>query len=262
MNDDIYNELKESLRLSILKYVSHKSYDSKHPLDALIPQERKIRSIVGGLETSMGTTIWEPLAKTLAKNNGFEIISEKILIPSPMPKELAAELAILISLRESKLTWIPIKQCVARLREICGKIDRSLIRGYTAPPSGTGVDIRLRKDGTEYAYDTKTVQPNLGSVKSFNKQILEWYAYALCKNPSLDIRCGIAYPYNPFEGNFWSHTPHTKGVLEHGVDAFVEDEFWDFLSGYKNTFGIITKCFEELADEGFGQEISELIKKI
>lgn len=32
-------------------------------LDLLIPNERKIRSIVGGLETSLEPTLWEPLAK-------------------------------------------------------------------------------------------------------------------------------------------------------------------------------------------------------
>ena len=31
------------------------------PLDLLIPNERQIRSIVGGLETSLGTTLWEAL---------------------------------------------------------------------------------------------------------------------------------------------------------------------------------------------------------
>jgi hypothetical protein len=35
-------------------------------LDLIIPVERKIRSVVGGLETSLGTTLWEPLAKNLA----------------------------------------------------------------------------------------------------------------------------------------------------------------------------------------------------
>ncbi|MBD2279838.1 hypothetical protein [Aphanizomenon flos-aquae] len=40
------------------------------------------------LETSLGTTCWEPIAKTLAELNGFEIVTEKILRPQPFPKEL------------------------------------------------------------------------------------------------------------------------------------------------------------------------------
>ena len=43
----------------------------------MIPKERKIRSIVGGLETSLGTTLWEPLAKALAIENNFEIVKPK-----------------------------------------------------------------------------------------------------------------------------------------------------------------------------------------
>lgn len=61
---------------------------------------------MGGLETSMGTTVWEPVAKTLAELHGFEVIKEKILRPSPFPNELAAELSSLIVLREDKTTWM------------------------------------------------------------------------------------------------------------------------------------------------------------
>ena len=117
--------------------------------------------------------------------NGFEIINEKILRPNPFPGELASELAILISLRENRATWVSTKECVKRLREVCRKIKRDSNVQYVPPPAGTGVDIRLKKNGREYAFDTKTVQPNLGGIKGFNKQLLEWYAYMLCKDPML-----------------------------------------------------------------------------
>lgn len=252
-------EIKLKLRASLLKYVSSFTYRSNQPLDLLIPTERKIRSLVGGLETSMGTTVWEPIAKTLASLNGFEVIQEKILKPQPFPIELASELARVISLREDPTTWISARECADRFRKVCESIDRSQIT-YVRPPSGTGVDIWIRKAGKEYAFDTKTVQPNVGSIKSFNKQILEWYAYRICKDPAVEIECKIAYPYNPYPNNFWAHVPHTTGILEPGVDALVENEFWDFLSGFKNTYQVLLDIFTELHDEGLGEELSTLIE--
>jgi len=261
MDTQLRNRIKQNLKNSLLKYVNNFSCTNIQPLDLLIPKERKIRSIVGGLETSIGTTVWEPIAKTLAETNGFEIIEDKILKPSPFPLELQAELSNVISLRESRSTWIPANECLERMRVISRKINKSGIK-YVAPPAGTGVDIFLKKSQVEYAFDTKTVQPNLGSIKSFNKQILEWYAYRVCKNDEVKIECKIAYPYNPYFSDFWSHTPHNRGVLEPRVDALVENEFWDFISGMHNTYKQIASIFEELTSEGFGNELSNLMSRL
>ncbi len=256
----IREEIKKNLRTSLLKYVNKFIYTSTQPLDLLIPKERKIRSLVGGLETSMGTTVWEPIAKTLAKMNGYEILEEKILMPSPFPPKLASELAILISLRETRASWISLKECANRLKIVSKSIDKKGIE-YVRPPAGTGVDIWIKKGKKEYAFDTKTVQPNVGSIKSFNKQILEWYAYRICKDPNVNIECRIAYPYNPYSNNFWVHAPHTSGILQPSVDAFVENEFWNFLSGFNNTYEFITEILEELNEEGLGEELSSIIEK-
>src|SRR3990167_850325 len=116
MDTQLRNRIKQNLKNSLLKYVNNFSCTNIQPLDLLIPKERKIRSIVGGLETSIGTTVWEPIAKTLAETNGFEIIEDKILKPSPFPLELQAELSNVISLRESRSTWIPANECLERMR--------------------------------------------------------------------------------------------------------------------------------------------------
>lgn len=261
MSPELREKIKERLTTSLRQYVTKFVYKNSQPLDLLIPTERKVRSVVGGLETSMGTTVWEPIATILAEANGFEVLKEKILKPSPFPEALAHELTIVMNLREHRDTWISAQECVTRLRKVAEAIDQSSLE-YVRPSSGTGVDVYFRKEGTEYAYDIKTVQPNVGSIKSFNKQILEWYAYRLCKDPTANIECKIAYPYNPFVGNFWARTPHTGGVMQTGVDAVVEDEFWDFLSGMTGTYAEITDIFKELNAEGFGEELTGLIEKI
>lgn len=261
MKNQIREEIKQNLRSSITKYLKRFSHSNTQPLDLLIPTERKIRSVVGGLETSMGTTVWEPIAKTIAESNGFEVLEEKILMPDPFPVELKIELDRLISIRENIATWLPTTNCVINLKEVSRKAANLSVL-YVNPSAGTGVDLRLRKNGKEYAFDIKTVQPNVGSIKSFNKQIMEWYAYSIYRNPEIEIECKIAYPYNPYSNDFWQHTPHNRGILEPKIDAVVENEFWDFLSGNSGTFDYIRDIFIELNSEGFGKELSNLIRKI
>ncbi|MCE2718376.1 MAG: TdeIII family type II restriction endonuclease [Dolichospermum sp.] len=101
MDDYIKQIIKENLKKSIRNFFKGKKIKNYQVLDDIFPQERRIRSLIGGLETSLGTTCWEPIAKTLAELNGFEIIKEKILIPTPFPKTLQSELDRLVSEREN-----------------------------------------------------------------------------------------------------------------------------------------------------------------
>ncbi len=76
-NNEAKRIIRETVKTSIISF-AHRALTKKAKfqiLDLIIPKERKIRSIVGGLETSLGTTLWEPLAKALAKENGFQVIN-------------------------------------------------------------------------------------------------------------------------------------------------------------------------------------------
>jgi len=262
MDKELRQKVKDVIKISLENYVSNFEYTSTHPLDILIPTERRIRSLVGGLETSMGTKLWEPIAKVLALNNGFEILEEKLKRPKPMPNKLQTTLNHLITAREDKATWVGREEIIKKLRKAVKPItkNRRATVEYVDPAAGSGVDIFFKKGGKYYAFDTKTVKPNVGSIKSYNKQILEWYAYAIFKDPGIDFSGQIAYPYNPGAKDFWAEEPHKSGSLQPKVDALVEDEFWDFISGHEGTFRQIMDIFEELENEGFGKKLSEIIK--
>ena len=73
----IRKDLKITLKDAITNFFAGKEVTAFHPLDLIFPRERRIRSLIGGLETSLGTQVWEPVAKTLARNNGFTILDEK-----------------------------------------------------------------------------------------------------------------------------------------------------------------------------------------
>ena len=47
---------------SIHSFFEGKEVNVTHMLDHIFPRERKIRSLIGGLETSMGTRVWKGLS--------------------------------------------------------------------------------------------------------------------------------------------------------------------------------------------------------
>ena len=76
-NLDLKKEIKVAIKDSVEAFFLGKEVKVVHPLDLIFPKERRIRSLIGGLETSLGTRVWEPIAKTLAKNNGYTVLNEK-----------------------------------------------------------------------------------------------------------------------------------------------------------------------------------------
>ncbi len=214
------------------------------------------------METSLGTTFWEPIAKTLAEINGFTIIQEEILVPNPFPQILQHELDKLVDEREKKpnKNTILTQECIQRLKNAALKTNPENITQYVSPPKGTGVDIHLFKDGVNYLFDIKTAQPNLGDFKKFNKQMLEWFAYSFAKNPNTDLEAAIAIPFNPFTKSWYEEQKSklSSSPLDISQDIWVENEFWDFGSGSENTFEELKSLFVELGQEDFAGEFHDI----
>lgn len=220
-------------------------------LDLLIPKERRIRSVVGGLETSLGTTLWEPLAKALAKENGFEIINQDLKCPSNMPSNLNNSLQSIIDDRKKGNGLYTGDSSHEEIKRICQSFITRPIEAFENAPRGRGVDIWLRKDNVDYFFDTKTVQPNLSALIGCMEQVLNWYAYFYSKNPAGEAIARIVFPYNPNpDRSFWDGVMGGGKPLEANTEGWVENEFWDFCSGLDNTYEIITSSFTELRESG------------
>lgn len=243
---------KRIIKNGILIYTKGKA--KKEPnfqiLDLLIPRERKIRSIVGGLETSLGKTLWEPLAKELSANNNFEVIDKNLECPTNMPANLQNTLSNILEARTNKNGNLDAKKCHDLIYEACQKFIDEPIVAFKKAPRGFGVDIWLRKDEINYFFDTKTVQPNIGGLSKFVNQLLNWYAYFYSRYPTGKAEARIVFPYNPYNEDFWIKTKSGGFPLEKLNEGWVENEFWDFCTGYENTFGIIRECFTELKNSG------------
>ena len=255
---DVKEITKELLKRTISNYLNKKKVTTFSPLDHIFPNERKIRSIIGGLETSIGTKFWEKLAKEIALKNGFEVLNEKDFNKSvpAVPDTVRQEI---VRFEEKKKTNSSEKQ-KTYFNQIKRFIKKNKIRAKARNkiPKGSGVDIWLKKDNAEYLIDIKTVQINAGDGNKFNKHLLEWYTYrALDEIP--DTNCWIVFPYNPHPNDYWQKEKAKVAPLLPQDEALVENEFWNFLSNKKETYKDIEAAFKELGtDEAFVDQFRNL----
>lgn len=254
--------IKETVKTSIMKFAeaSLKKKPKFQILDLIIPKERKIRSVVGGLEMSLGTTLWEPLAKSLASHNGFEVINANLECPTNMPSSLNNTLQTITDDRKSDVPTYDAQQSHDEIKRVCQSFVTRPITDFSSAPRGFGVDVWLRKDGVNYFFDTKTVQPNVGRLANCMTQVLNWYAYFYSKEPQGSAVARIVFPYNPYEGfDFWDKVIGKGKPLERDNEAWVSNQFWDFCSGLTGTYEIIVESFTELKDSG---ELEDALGKL
>ncbi|MCF6220395.1 MAG: TdeIII family type II restriction endonuclease [Robiginitomaculum sp.] len=244
---------KRLLRVALLN-LQKKSVSKKAKfqiLDLIIPKERKIRSVVGGLETSLGTTLWEPLAKALASKNGFTVKKSNLKSPTNMPSNLNNSLQTIVDDRKNQGGLYDASKSHEEIKRVCQSFIKTPVGSFTVAPRGRGVDIWLVKDGINYFFDTKTVQPNIGTFTSCMEQVLTWYAYYYSQNPTGAAVARIVFPYNPNPGkSFWDGAMGGGKPLEPDNEAWVENQFWDFCSGLEDTYELITSAFTELQKSG------------
>ena len=155
---EIFDLVVETTLKAIRKFAGNSKDANFQVLDILMPKERKIRSIVGGLETSLGTTLWEPLAEGLASFNGFEVCDgATILKPVNVPVDLETTLNKVISSRENQGSIYNEGTSREEIKKACAPLIMNPIKEFCEPPRGHGVDIWLKKDKIDYLFDSKTV---------------------------------------------------------------------------------------------------------
>jgi type II restriction enzyme len=197
-------------------------------------------SFIHSLSTNFGTSIFEPVAKSLAMFNfanaelqqtaGVQISSEAQRVIQNIMDDLTTANTVPNKIQE-----------IQTIKEVCQKGEMKTVRP-------TKVDLRLTaNDGAIYLIDIKTAKPNAGSFKEFKRTLLEWIAATLAANPKANIRTLIAIPYNPYEPqpyNRWT----MRGMLDLENELKVAEEFWDFLGG-KGAYTELLDCFEKAGME-------------
>jgi len=230
--------IKESLRN---KFYSYKPETSNMPFHfRLLGRDRMaLFSFIHSLNTTFGTSIFEPVAETLASLR-FSIAQKKYVVGNKISELAQREINHIMN--ELTIGRTPNKkEEIERIRKVCNK-------GAVNKIKTVKVDLFVQcNDGTVYLFDLKTVKPNISNFKDFKRTLLEWVAIFLLKHPDAKVNSYIAIPYNPYEPKPYERWT-LKGMLDLKRELKVAKEFWDFLGG-EGTYSELLDCFERAGIE-------------
>lgn len=235
------------------KFREHNPEPAVMPFHTLLLGKDRLAlySFIHSLNTNFGTTIFEPVAISLASDkfkvakhqekSGNRISAQADAQIQKIMRELAAT-----NRQPNKHREIEI------IREVCQAGDSREVKS-------TRVDVYLEANNGEiYLIDIKTAKPNKGAFKEFKRTLLEWVAAVLFENPNAKINTLIAIPYNPYYPNPYDRWT-MAGMLDLPQELKVAEEFWDFLGG-QGAYNDLLKCFEQVGIQMQG-EINEYFAK-
>ncbi len=236
---NIEDVLKNSLRHKFQNYNPEPAYMPFHT--RLLGKDRlALFSFIHSLNTSFGTSIFEPVALALAKSRFKNSYSQAIAgdtISEAAQREIQN---IIDGLTAASQKPIKLDEIEA-IRKVCQQ-------GAMRTVKPTKVDVLLEADNGElFLFDIKTAKPNIGEFKGFKRTLLEWVAVIFAKSPQAKVNTLIAIPYNPYEPkpyNRWT----MAGMLDLKEELKVAEEFWDFLGG-EGTYNDLLDCFERVGIE-------------
>lgn len=207
-------------------------------------------SFIQSLNTTFGISIYEPLAKELAKTK-FISVETQCYLGQTITEEAQNQI-------QEILNDLSMGKEVDKLAET-EKIRKVAQKGKINKIKLVKADLFLvSKTGEIYLFDLKTAKPNITEFKSYKRTLLEWLAIYFYQNPKAKVNTLIAIPYNPYEPKPYVRWT-MKGMLDLNHEVMVAEEFWDFLSG-KGTYQDLLDCFEKAGIE-LRPEIDQYFKR-
>ncbi|MCD6118196.1 TdeIII family type II restriction endonuclease [bacterium] len=234
----IENTIKESLRK---KFQTYNPETKNMPFHyRLLGRDRMaLFSFIHSLNTTFGTSIFEPVAETIANLN-FEFAQKQYVVGDTISEQAQSEIQRIMN--ELTIGKNPNKtEEIERIRKVCNKGTMNKLKTVK-------VDLFVQStDGTVHLFDLKTAKPNISNFKDFKRTLLEWIAIYLAKNPNASVESYIAIPYNPYEPKPYERWT-LKGMLDLDNELKVAEELWDFL-GNNGTYEELLNCFERAGIE-------------
>ena len=230
--------IRESLRK---KFQTYKPESQNMPFHyRLLGQDRMaLYSFIQSLNTTFGTSIFEPVAVTLAKTRFVNAQAQYVV-----GKEISEGAQHAIQGIINALTTganVDKRHELEKIRNVCQQ-------GKMNELKTVKVDVFVEdSDGSLFLFDIKTAKPNISGFKEHKQTLLEWCAIILAKNPDADIHSLIAIPYNPYEPKPYERWT-LKGMLDFDEELKVAEEFWDFLGG-SGAYQELLDCFERVGIE-------------
>jgi len=208
-------------------------------------------SFIHSLNTNFGTTIFEPVAVSLASSR-FKVAKLQMKSGTQISTDAQFEIQKIMDGLTAANKKPDKQKEIEIIRRVCQKGEMRTVKP-------TKVDVYLESnDGEIYLFDIKTAKPNKGGFKEFKRTLLEWSATVLSENPKAKINTLIAIPYNPYEPKPYSRWT-MAGMLDLDNELKVAEEFWDFLGG-KGAYDDLLACFERVGIE-LRNEIDEYFER-
>lgn len=235
-----------------IKNSLRKKFENYNPEPAVMPFHTRLLgkdrlalySFIHSLNTNFGTSIFEPVAVSLASSR-FKVAKSQMKSGGQISEHAQHEIQKIID-HLATATHRPDKQKeIEMIRSVCQS-------GQARNVKPTRVDLYLENHAGEiYLIDIKTAKPNRGGFKEFKRTLLEWSAAVLFEKPEATVHTLIAIPYNPYAPKPYDRWT-MAGMLDLEHELKVAQEFWDFLAG-EGTYDDLLACFEnagiELRDE-------------
>ncbi len=230
--------IRESLRSKFQNYEPESKNMPFHY--RLLGKDRMaLYSFIQSLNTTFGTSIYEPVAEALAKTR-FVKAQSQYVVGNEISEYAQREIQRIID--NLTIGTDPDKhEEIRRIRDVCQKGSMN-----TSKPVKADLLVENR-EGSLFLFDLKTVKPNISNFKDFKRTLLEWCAIALAKDPDLDVHSLIAIPYNPYEPKPYERWT-LKGMLDLEQELKIANEFWDFLGG-EGAYQDLLDCFERVGIE-------------
>jgi type II restriction enzyme len=223
----------ESLRRKFQKYSPESSNMPFHY--RLLGKDRMaLFSFIQSLNTTFGTSVFEPAAVALAKNN-FVRVESQYIVGSKIFSDCQHKIQEIIN----NLTFNPKPDKTEEIsllkKSLCGSINNL---------KPAKVDLFVEDStGEQYLFDLKTVKPNKGDFQKFKQTLLEWAGIVLTANKDAKVHTLISIPYNPYEPQPYQRWT-MAGMLDLSQELMVANEFWDFLGG-DGAYIDLLDCFEK-----------------
>ena len=234
--------IEDSIKVSLRKKFQTYNPETKNmPFHyRLLGRDRMaLFSFIHSLNTTFGTSIFEPVAETLASLN-FEFAEKQYVVGDTISEQAQSEIQHILN--ELTIGKNPNKtEETERIRKVCNKGKMNKLKTVK-------VDLFVQSaDGTVHLFDLKTAKPNVSNFKDFKRTLLEWVAIFLSKNPDAEVKSYIAIPYNPYEPMPYERWT-LKGMLDLDNELKVGKELWDFL-GNDGAYEELLNCFERAGIE-------------
>ena len=202
----------------------------------------QLYTFVQSLNTTFGTSIYEPVAAAIAKHR-FAHVSLQYDLFNEISQSVVDEVMTIMGELASDGRRLPDKH---------GETERirSVLRDPGSPTHQRTpkVDLRVQSEsGEAYLFDITTVKPNINSFRGYKQTLLMWVGKEMVRNPSLNVHTAIALPYNPYHPRPYERWT-MQGMLDTRHEVYVGEEFWNFLCGCE-IFDDLLACFGEVGIE-------------